>query len=288
MAAVSYGNSAGVRRSVTPWAAVTSSVRRLERPSRNEFLDDIVPRQQPVVITGGMRDWSDVPLWSVERFAEGHGSRAVDTQLRWGPQYGQVCHETMQLDRFIELMRRGEAQGKRGIMLARPFSDFPELESRMRSPEYLPDGRRTNQFLFLTPAGFVSALHYDVCHNLLALFCGRKRVLLVPPRYAGQLYHPPLWKRHFWSSPVDAEHPDLERYPAFAHVPRYECVLEATEMLFIPGGWRHHVRGLEESIAVAFFWEHSLEHWVRVRALGLLRGQGKLGIGERLSRMLVR
>jgi hypothetical protein len=263
-----------------------SSVRRLERPSRNEFLYDIVPRQQPVVITGGMRDWSDVPLGSVERFADGHGSLAVDTQLRWGPKYGQVHHETMELDRFVELMRRGEECGKRGVVLARPFSDFPELESRLRTPEYLPRGRRTNQFLFLTPEGFVSALHYDVCHNLLALFCGRKRVLLIPPRYARQLHHPPPWKQHFWASPIDAEQPDLERYPAFAHVPRYECLLEPTEMLFIPGGWRHHVRGLQESIAVAFFWEHSLEQWLTIRALRLLGGRGKLGIREWLGRKL--
>lgn len=269
---------------MTPEPALMS-VPRLERPSRDEFARTVVNRERPVVITGALREWDSIPLWSLERFTEGGGSRSVGTQLRWGAGYGDVRHESMELGLFVELMRTGEPLGKRGLVLPRPFVDFPELERGLRIPEYLSTARRTNQFLFVTPADFISPLHYDVCHNLLAQFCGRKRVVLVDPRYGSKLHHPPFWKPDFWASPIDPDQPDLCRYPVFARVPRHECVLEPSEMLFIPGGWRHYVRSLEESISVAFFWEHSLGQWARVRALRLL-GRRRPRLGNWLRRTL--
>jgi hypothetical protein len=260
-------------------------VARVERPSRDAFARSIVARQRPVVITGALQGWDEVPLWSVELLSAVCRSPAVGTQLRWGRGYGDVRHESMELGRFIELMRNGESLGKRGLVLPRPFIDFPELERRLPLPEYLLRARRTKQFLFVTPMGFTSPLHYDVCHNLLAQFCGRKRVVLIDPRHRSALYHPPVWRRDFWASPVDPDQPDLRQYPAFAGVPRYECVLEPSQVLFIPGGWRHHVVSLEESISVSFFWEHSLRQAARVRALKVL-GRRRPTLSNWLKRAL--
>lgn len=45
-------------------------------------------------------------------------------------------------------------------------------------------------------------------------------------------------------------------FPLFHKEARYvECVLRASEAVFIPRGWWHYVRGLEVSFSVSFWWD---------------------------------
>lgn len=37
------------------------------------------------------------------------------------------------------------------------------------------------------------------------------------------------------SEVLDVDNPDMEKYPLFVKAKRYECVLEAGDVLFIPG-----------------------------------------------------
>lgn len=53
-------------------------------------------------------------------------------------------------------------------------------------------------------------------------------------------------------SPIDCDAPDLSRWPRFDKVEVREVVLGPGEVLFIPVGWRHHVRALDVSITVSF------------------------------------
>jgi ribosomal protein L16 Arg81 hydroxylase len=55
-------------------------------------------------------------------------------------------------------------------------------------------------------------------------------------------------------SPVDAEDADLRRFPRYAKAQPIEFVIEPGEILFIPAGWWHHVRALDPSISMNFFW----------------------------------
>jgi hypothetical protein len=256
------------------------SVSRVDAPSYDEFHRLIVPSGRPVVITGALRRSDDHPLWSFDRFTEDRGAQVVSTQLRFGARWQDIRSEHMEVRRVIDLMRLGEQRA-----LAVALNTFPELERCVRPPAYVPADRRMTRFLFVTPRELVTPFHYDVCHNLLAQFCGRKRIILVDARYSAELRHPPPWKPYFWTSPID---PDDSGTP-LARVPRYECVLEPTDVLFIPGGFRHHVRVLEDSISVASFWEHSLRQRATVHALAVLgRRPGSLAeylTGKLLGRM---
>ena len=48
------------------------------------------------------------------------------------------------------------------------------------------------------------------------------------------------------TSPHDAE--------AFRNVPFVDCILEPGDLLYIPIGWWHYVRGLSVSFSVSFWW----------------------------------
>ena len=57
-------------------------------------------------------------------------------------------------------------------------------------------------------------------------------------------------------SPVDAEHPDLAKFPLFVNVPSALCletVLGPDDTLFIPCGYWHYVRALTPSFSLNFW-----------------------------------
>ena len=87
--------------------------------------------------------------------------------------------------------------------------------------------------------------------NLLVQVTGRKRVVLFSPRDATNLY-----LTGDKSQVLDIDSPDLTAYPRFAQATRYECHLEAGDVLFIPALWFHNVMALEFGVAVNIFWRH--------------------------------
>jgi hypothetical protein len=255
------------------WTGVASQfapIPRRECPAPEAFVREFVDARQPVVITGALRDDARLSDWTVDALVARYGSMRVVTQLRTGRRYDDLHREPMALSQFVELMRRGEAAGQRCLSSPRPFRELPGLVQSAEVPRYVPSDRKRQLFFFVSPADLVTPFHYDFSHNLHAQLHGRKRFVLVAPRDARRLNHPPVWKRDFFISPIDAEEPDLARHPDFAHVQRYACVLQPTEMLFIPSGYRHQVRALEESVSIGFFWAHTLKQSAALRALALV------------------
>jgi lysine-specific demethylase 8 len=55
-------------------------------------------------------------------------------------------------------------------------------------------------------------------------------------------------------SSVDPEHPDFERYPRFREVSAFGAIVNPGETLFIPRGWWHHTRSLDDAVAMNFWW----------------------------------
>ena len=78
---------------------------------------------------------------------------------------------------------------------------------------------------------------------------GSKKIVLFPPTDA-----PFLYLTGDKSRVTDIDEPDLSRYPEFLKTTRYECILEAGDVLFIPALWFHHVTALEFAVAVNVFW----------------------------------
>mmetsp|Transcript_9673 Transcript_9673/g.31673 ORF Transcript_9673/g.31673 Transcript_9673/m.31673 type:complete len:165 (+) Transcript_9673:155-649(+) len=136
---------------------------------------------------------------------------------------------------------------------------------RFRYPESAEDaggpwanelcGAQDSLQFFLGPRGSGSHAHrHDAAFNVCIR--GRKRWFLFPPRAEHSAYlrgNAPSWARGYgsaWQTPALTWF--REAYPALEERLRpLECVQEAGEAVFVPGGWGHAVLNLETSVGVA-------------------------------------
>ncbi|CAD5122685.1 DgyrCDS11095 [Dimorphilus gyrociliatus] len=134
--------------------------------------------------------------------------------------------------------------------------DFPELGCDIKFPAlYDVDSYFSSVFRVASP-GTQLWTHYDIMDNILIQIRGKKSVVLYHPDDAEYLY---LHKDK--SKVLDINNPDKEKYPLFYKACRYECELDAGDVLFIPALWFHNVTSLEFGIAVNVFWRHLPEEF---------------------------
>lgn len=126
-------------------------------------------------------------------------------------------------------------------------------------PEMFKDATTTTMF-FSGPGSIrLTHSHESV---LLAQIEGRKMITLVPPEQADKLYVKYCQNGTDYRengkacvSPVNLKNPDLERFPKCKDVQLYQVVVKPGDVLFIPEGWFHEVRALDNSISLSFFYK---------------------------------
>ena len=271
-----------------------SVARRKALPASSEqFFADFVAPRRPVVFAPpsgldaalGWRTsrWTDAYL---ERTA-GDATVAVETPLdtghAWSPFGKEVRHLDMTFRAFLAASR--DAAGPRYYLnlqdanqdavvdgfrfLRAPLS---ALSGDMNIPGFLLSTAVTHANFWYGVShavnGSKSRLHNDGGDNLYVLLAGTKKVVLFSPADALNMYtfgkvvhvHPngrveyeDVPHAHFGRP--DADHPDLEAFPAFANASRVEVTVHAGEMLFIPAGWYHEVTSYGRHVALNFWFE---------------------------------
>jgi len=103
-----------------------------------------------------------------------------------------------------------------------------------------------------------TAAHWDLPQNLACVLLGRRKFTVFPPEQVANLYVGPI---DFTlagqpTSLVDAEEPDLERFPRFADALAAAQIaeLEPGDALYLPSLWWHAVRGQDEIGAMVNYW----------------------------------
>jgi ribosomal protein L16 Arg81 hydroxylase len=93
--------------------------------------------------------------------------------------------------------------------------------------------------MFFGGDGSITRAHQDMDMSCVFLtqFEGKKRVVLIDPKYSTLLYKFPF-NVH---TGVDFDKPDFEKYPGLKYVSGYEVTLEFGDTLFMPSGWWHHI-----------------------------------------------
>jgi hypothetical protein len=151
---------------------------------------------------------------------------------------------------FLAALERGETPG----YVMTDLAALPALARDVPLPAVAARALRHTTRLWISPAGTVSALHFDIPHNLHTVLAGRKRFTLFPFSQSRLLYPRNLLASLATVSPVDVERPDYQRYPRLAETRPLVAEIGPGETLFLPGMWWHHVRTLEHTVAVnAFF-----------------------------------
>ena len=139
-------------------------------------------------------------------------------------------------------------------MLFRVHEVMPELFDDIVRPAYCRDASWFRSRFWYAPPDARGPLHRDLPENLYAQVSGHKRFVLIDRRLTRMMH------RHSFASgvpnysPVDAEEPDLERFPRFRDAPREVAELGPGDLLYIPRLWWHQVRTIGTCVSVNYWW----------------------------------
>lgn len=241
---------------------------RITLPSPGSFRDDFVRARRPVVIEGLARDWA-ARRWSTEFLRQRAGDRVVPcfaTRQRAivvDPRHG-LAMERRPLADAIERIERG-ALGCR--VRADIAADLPDLAADLEPPAWVREGLGAEAYLWVTPAGDRTALHWDSPENLFVHLHGEKSFALAAPEYGAWLDPHPLCSATPQFARVDYGRDDPRR-PNLRAVPFASCTLRSGDALFIPSGWWHHAESLDVTVSVSFWWLRLARlHWTLPYAL---------------------
>jgi hypothetical protein len=246
-----------------------------ESVTKADFVTYIRPAGQPAVLKGAIRDWPAVRAGqdSDARLADylkthDNGEQAgvylgapeirgnffygADTRsenFRHGPTPIPVA-----LDRLIQ--EKANANPWSVYVQSAPVKKHMPGFAGENRLDLLPD---VEPRIWIGNAAITRA-HYDLNHNIACVVAGRRRFHLFPPAQLANLYPGPF-DRTIGGVPVsmvDAENPDLERYPRFAEAQKAMLTveLESGDALYIPYGWWHQVHSLSRfNVLVNYWWD---------------------------------
>eukprot|EP01129_Flabellula_baltica_P001837 TRINITY_DN11743_c0_g1_i1.p1 TRINITY_DN11743_c0_g1~~TRINITY_DN11743_c0_g1_i1.p1 ORF type:complete len:317 (+),score=61.30 TRINITY_DN11743_c0_g1_i1:47-952(+) len=111
--------------------------------------------------------------------------------------------------------------------------------------------------VWLSSAGCVTPLHYDLCHGFLAQVVGRKRFLLARSEDTNYLArNTSIYTKNQTSSQIDltkwmeGDEEERRNYPSVEDVQWYVADLNPGDILYTPPGWWHHVLSVDDSVSV--------------------------------------
>ncbi|MEP6706789.1 MAG: cupin-like domain-containing protein [Pyrinomonadaceae bacterium] len=273
-------------------------IARVESPGADLF-QRVKSQNAPLILTGALKDWKAISKWSLDYLSSRLGTTRVNVEVSDTNHFptlhsdgsdaaGNLAAESVGTKRrtpipikrpsrqvpFTEfadvVLRPNNGSEKFYLKDKLPTERFPDLASDI-SLGPLPGP--TGQFpcrLWLSSAGAVTPLHYDVVHSLFAQVKGRKHFTLFAPRDGSSLYPFSMFSRYSYLSRVDILQPDLREFPKFEQAKPVSFTLEPGEVLYLPAFWWHQVQSLETSISISWFWRVRLSQrlgWPSLRAL---------------------
>jgi len=255
---------------------VPASVREWTHVDRAVFRDEIVPRHQPAVLKGLVRDWPAVceALSSPRALGSYIRSRDIGREIETLSAAASINGRFFYEDDLRGLNFRRD-KGTIGETVDRLLAEPREAGSlyiqSTSIPDHLPDFARENGLALLDPSvapriwignAVTVATHYDLSDNIACVVGGRRRFTFFPPEQIRNLYVGPL---HFTLagqpvSMVPLDEPDFGRYPLFreALLSAQTAELSPGDAVYIPYFWWHHVQSLETfNVLVNYWWNEA-------------------------------
>lgn len=246
-----------------------ASVARIHAPSPAEFRERYVRTSTPVVMTGLLDTWPAKGRWSPEYLKQRFGEAMIPSirtrggMLEHDARAG-VVYQPVRMASFVD-----------GLAMPGPHSRYatfpidehlPELARDVHRFDYAAGAHWHKARIWIGPEGAAAPMHRDLPENLYAQLHGRKRFFLYPRESSRRMYPYPRFSSIPNFGQVDAEAPDLDRFPAFAGAAGCSVVLEPGDVLFLPSLWWHQTRSLETTISYNVWWatEFPLTAIVRV------------------------
>jgi [protein]-arginine 3-hydroxylase / protease len=256
--------------------STAAPLERVRAPDADRFLNDYARASRPAIFTDLADDWPARARWTADYLLERHGdaevsvARTCDGKVVIDPRVGLVSRR-MALREFVGSLHAGAPLG----YLMSELGDLPpSLQAEVTTPRYCVGARWQRAKLWWSSTGTVSSMHRDIADNLHTQIVGRKRFTLYAPGDGARVYAASLFSSVPNSARVDPEAPDLARYPRFREARAITAELHPGETIYIPGLWWHHVRTVETSVSVNFWWARGARLLLVLAADGFKRARG--------------
>lgn len=243
-------------RPVGDLASIAAEIPRIPPPSAAAFEAEFVRPSRPVILSGAIADWPALSKWSLTYFKAAFGDRllpAIRKQAR--TQYDTrkgLDYEQIRLADYCDLI--ADEQPHDLYLTTRVDDELPELFADVREPVYSAGAPWRRSRFWLSAADTKSPLHRDLPENLYAQIGGRKQFLLLDRRHTRMVHRHPFYSGVPNYSPVDAEAPDLTRFPRFRDAPLLKAIVEPGDLLYIPSLWWHQTHSLTAAYSINLWW----------------------------------
>ncbi|XP_021518313.2 tRNA wybutosine-synthesizing protein 5 isoform X3 [Meriones unguiculatus] len=239
--------------------------------SREQFMEHLYPQRKPLVLEG-LDLGPCTSKWTVDYLSQVGGTKEVKIHVAavaqmdfiklylltsWSREQPKKCirnssSQRMRNTTYGHLEKtRGSSYSFTGKDVADIRQQFPSLGEDIKFPIFFKEEQFFSSVFRISSPGLQLWTHYDVMDNFLLQVTGKKRVTLFNPQDAHYLY-----LSGSKSEVLNIDSPDLDKYPLFPKARRYECSLEAGDVLFIPALWFHNVISEEFGVGVNIFWKH--------------------------------
>lgn len=234
---------------------------RIPAPTPEAFQRDWVEARRPVILQGAIDHWPARRLWSAGHFRARHGDEITSVAIT---DRGQLARDPGVGIRYVSMDVASAIDAVFGpaaplhYLIATLETELPMIADEVEIPPYCARRPRLRSRLWISAADTVSPLHRDFPDNLFAQVVGRKQFIVLPPTEDRRVYEHPFRSKLPRVSAVDPEQPDYDRFPRFRSARGTSFVLEPGDLLFLPGGHWHHVRSLDASYSINWWWAEGL------------------------------
>lgn len=241
--------------------------------SREDFYQNFVKKNKPLLIKNQTREWAARELWTTDYFKNEKWNLGITAKK------GDVSkgnREQFKLADYIDNLMAYEIAKERGEKLEKPaylhdvpiFNLLPDLRKDVEPfplelfPKWYWKNYQNYIQFFMGSSDSVTPLHFDtLCtHNMFFQMVGAKKFILIDAKQK-DLCYVEGWR---WSK-IDASNVDYNKFPDADKLNIQEVIVEGGDILYMPPGMLHQVHSLSFSISFNIDW-----HTTKSAASGVL------------------
>lgn len=227
-------------------------IERVATISPQDFVENYVKKQQPLVIEKLTEDWPAYQKWHLQYIKEIAGDKIVplydDRPVTHKDGFNEA-HAKMKMSEYVDLLKREPTSYR--IFLYNLMREVPELQHDFHWPKLGIKLVKQLPMLFFGGENSKVFMHYDIDYsNILHFhFHGKKQCILFHPDQTPYLYKIP--HSLIVREDIDFDQPDFKKWPALAKAHGFITNLNHGEMLYMPEGYWHYMKYLTPGFSMS-------------------------------------
>jgi hypothetical protein len=229
-----------------------SEIERVKTISKEDFYNNFIKKQKPVVVEQLTSDWPAYEKWSLQYIKEIAGDKIVplydDRPVSYKDGFNEA-HAKMKMANYIDLLNSKPTNFR--IFLYNLMQEVPLLKKDFHWPKIGLRLVKQLPMLFFGGENSRVFMHYDIDYsNILHFhFHGKKRCVLFAPEQTPYLYKIPF--ALISREDIDFDNPDFDKFPALKQAKGYVTELKHGEMLYMPEGYWHYMKYLTPGFSMS-------------------------------------